>query len=61
MRNLLMRGTFKVILREGIPDDANVLPGRFVLTIKSTDEDQVKFWARYVIGGHLDKLKTFHG
>ena len=39
IRYLLKRGTFKVILRDDIRIDANVLPGRFVLTIKSTDDE----------------------
>ena len=57
--NLLKRGTFRVVLHEDIPKDANVLPGRFVLSIKSTIDGQTKFKARYVIGGHRDKLKHF--
>ena len=57
IRNLLERGTFKVILKEEIPSDANVVPGRFVLTIKSSLDKKVKYKARYVIGGHRDKLK----
>ena len=57
IRGLLERGAFKVILREEIPPDANVLPGRFVLAIKSADNGQAKWKARYVIGGHRDKLK----
>ena len=55
--SLLERGTFKVILREEIPKDANVLPGRFVLALKSTEDNNVKYKARYVIGGHRDRLK----
>eukprot|EP00171_Calliarthron_tuberculosum_P023746 IDg23746t1 len=31
IRGLLERGTFKLILHEEVPSDANVLPGRFVL------------------------------
>eukprot|EP00171_Calliarthron_tuberculosum_P023641 IDg23641t1 len=54
---LLSRGTFKVILREEVPPDANVLPGRFVLAIKSTEDGNIKFKARYVIGGHRDRFK----
>ena len=57
--NLLNRRTFRVVLREDIPTDANLLPGRFVLSIKSTFDGQTKFKARYVIGGHRDKLKHF--
>lgn len=50
IRGLLERGTFKVILREDIPEDGNVLPGRFVPSIKSTEDREVKWKARYVIG-----------
>lgn len=59
IRGLLERGTFRVILREEVPRDANVLPGRFVLAIKSTEDGQVKFKARYVIGGHRDRMKAY--
>jgi len=57
VRDLLRRGTFKVILREDVPSDANVLPGRFVLAIKSTEDGKIKHKARYLIGGHRDRLK----
>ena len=33
IKNLLERGTFKVILKEEIPPDGNILPGRFVLSV----------------------------
>ena len=58
IRNLLERGTFKVILKEDIPTDANVLPGGVVLAIKSAEDGEIKFKARYVIGGHRDKEKN---
>ena len=38
VKGLFERGTFKVILREEVPADANVLPGRFPLAIKSTED-----------------------
>jgi len=57
VRGLFERNTFKVILREEVPTDANVLPGRFVLAIKSTEDGEVKYKARFVIGGHRDKQK----
>ena len=50
-------GTFKIILLEEIPPDAKILPGRFVLAIKSTKNNQIKYKARFVIGGHRDNLK----
>ena len=59
IKGLLERGTFKVILREEVPPNANVLPGRFVLSIKSTEDGQERFKARYVIGGHRDRQKAF--
>ena len=58
MRNLLGSGTFKVIPKQDIPSDANIIPGRFVLAIKSTEDGEVKFKARYVIGDHRDKDKN---
>jgi len=57
IKGLLDRGTFKVVLREEIDPDANVLPGRFVMSIKSSEDGEVKWKARYVIGGHRDRLK----
>ncbi len=59
IKNLLDRGTFEVVLREDLLLDGNILPGRFVLTIKSTDDGQAKHKARYVIGGHRDRFKDF--
>ena len=59
IKNLLERGTFKVILKEELPPDGNIFPGRFVLAIKSTDDGKVKYKATYVIGGHRDKYKDF--
>lgn len=35
LRNLLQRGTFKVVLKEDLPKDVNVVPERFVLEIMS--------------------------
>ena len=57
IKSLLERGTFKVIVRQEVPPDGNVLPGRFVLAIKSTEDCRIKYMARYVIGGHRDRLK----
>lgn len=57
IQNLLDRGTFKVNLREEIPKDGNVLPVIFVLALKSSVDGQIKHKARYVIGGHRDRLK----
>ena len=63
IRDLLHRETFEVILKEEIPEGSNVLTARFVLAIKSIEDGEIKFKARYVAGGHQDKLKDYlvHG
>lgn len=58
IRNLLERGTFKVVMKEDIALNANALPGCFVLQIKSTEDDKVKLKARYVVGGNRDRCKN---
>lgn len=52
IKSLLERGAFKIILKEDVPSDGNVLLGRFVLAVKYTEDGRIKFRARYVIGGH---------
>lgn len=42
VKGLMDTGTFKVILQEKIPPDANFLPGSFFLAIKSTKDSEVK-------------------
>ena len=49
--------TLKTILKEELLDGANVLTARFVLAIKSSADGSTKYKARYVIGGHRDKIK----
>ena len=50
-------------MKEELPNGANALTARFVLAIKSNTDGQVKYKARYVIGGHRDELKQYlvHG
>lgn len=55
--SLLQRGVFKVILREDIIEDGSVLLGRIVLALKSSEDVEFKSKARYVVGGHRDKMK----
>ena len=57
IKRLLQRGTFSIILREEVPKDANILPDRLFLALKSADDGQVNFKARYVVGGHRDRMK----
>ena len=57
IRDLVRRGTFKVVMRAEIPQNANVLTARFVLAIKHKITREVRFKARYVVGGNRDRLK----
>ena len=59
VRDLPKRKTFKVILKEELPDGADALTARFVLAIKSTIDGEVKYKARYVMDGLRDVLKHF--
>ena len=54
IQGLIQRGTFKVILRREIPNGANILRGRYILSIKDFGTDREIWKARYVIQGHRD-------
>ena len=45
-RDLVSKDTFKVILKQEVSKDGNVLPGKFVLTIKSKENGSIKHKAR---------------
>lgn len=54
---LSKRETFEIILKEDVSRDANVLPGCFVLFIKSKKDNREVCKARFVIEGHRDRFK----
>lgn len=56
--DLVDRGTFQTVLREYIRVDEKVLPGRFVLSIKSSLDGASKFKSRFVAGAHINKIKN---
>ena len=60
---LAERGTFKVMRTSELPDDANFLTDRFVMTIKADAQGREMYKARYVVGGHRDNMKNYlvHG
>lgn len=58
VRGLLNRWTFSVILREGVPPNGIVLPGRLLLAIKSAEDGQITFKAPYVIDGHRNRMEA---
>ena len=53
----MKRGTWKLVLRDEVPKDANVMGGRFVLAIKDADTDKPTYKARFVVQGHRDRDK----
>lgn len=55
---LFKRNAFKVVCRDEAGDDANILGGRFVLSIKNTETDEPDFKARFVVQGHTDSEKN---
>ena len=57
IQSLLERRTFNVIPKEDLPPDGNIIPGRFVLAVMSTEDGNIEYKARYMIGSHHDKFK----
>jgi hypothetical protein len=55
---LIERGTWKVVPRSELPETANIMNGRFVLSIKNAGTEEEVFKARYLIRGYRDKMKT---
>lgn len=56
-QGLLERGTFKVVAKTEIPQNANLFSAHYVLAVKNNDGNEV-YKARSVIGGHCDVMKT---
>lgn len=44
------------MLKEALPCYSSILPGRFILSIKSSDDYKVSYKARFAIEGHRDKF-----
>lgn len=52
---LIERGTFRVVMEEEAGPNPNIIPSRYVLSIKHGEDDSVRYKARFVVGGHRDK------
>lgn len=59
INGLLERGEFKYIGTKSVPQNANILGGIFVLSIKQPDTAFEKYKARVIVQGHKDKEKKF--
>ena len=57
IEGLIKRGTWKIVCRSEVPDDANILNGRFVLAIKDEGTDREIWKARFIVQGHRDRFK----
>ncbi len=58
IENLVRRGTLGLVLEEDLPDDANMITGSFVLTIKDVETETPTFRARFVAHGNRDAVKN---
>lgn len=54
LEGLARRGVFEIVAKDDVPEDANILGSRFVLSIKNKDSDKEVYKARYVVQGHKD-------
>lgn len=52
-QDVIERGTFKAVLMKDFPENSNIIPLRFVLTLESTEVGEVKCKLRYVTCGNL--------
>jgi Reverse transcriptase (RNA-dependent DNA polymerase) len=58
IEGIVEKETWMVTIKSELPPGANVLSGRFVITIKDIGTDKELYKARYVVQGHRDKEKT---
>jgi Reverse transcriptase (RNA-dependent DNA polymerase) len=58
IQGLIERGTWKEVLKDEMPENPNIMGGRFVLTIKDPCTSKEIYKARYVVQGFRNKKKT---
>lgn len=54
---LIDRGTWKIICKDEVPNNASILGGRFVLAIRDAGTNREIWKARFVVQGFRNKLK----
>ena len=57
IRGLISRGTFRALLRAGLPDAVNMISARYELAIKSSKDKEDRYKTRYVASGYLEIMK----
>jgi Reverse transcriptase (RNA-dependent DNA polymerase) len=58
IQGLIECGTWKVVLKDEMPENPNIMGGRFVLTIENSGTSKEIYKARYVFQGFRYKNKT---
>ena len=59
IRDLVNKDAFRAVLRTQLPDGENLITARYVFAIKSDEDKEERYKARYVAGGHLDIMKDY--
>ena len=57
MQDLISRVTSRFILKDELPEEANILTARFVLLTESAFDSQIKYKAKLVAGVHRENMK----
>lgn len=51
---MIDRGLFEVVCKEAVPEGANVMGGRFVLSTKNPGRKEELYKAPFIVKGHTD-------
>ena len=55
--DLVNRCTFRAVFIAELPDGANLITVRYVVSIKSDEYKEERYKARYISGAHLDIMR----
>ena len=59
IRDLIKRGRFQAVLRTELPDSANMITARYLLAIKSSEDKEERYKARYAAGRHPGIMQEY--
>lgn len=55
---LIEKGTFRLVMKEELDPNPNIVPSRFAIALKHSETADVKFKAEFVLGSQRDKAKS---
>lgn len=55
---LISLNNWKVVLKSEMPENANILPKRFAMSIKDKETEEPYYKSRFVVQGHRDREKS---